>query len=106
MSVKSKVKRCNKEIKRLQEELETYQLSNNRLKDKNDSLKIELKEQNADKQYIKQLENIIKFALTNHIGNLRGGMQIDRYSIDKMQDLRLTIDYELEFNSYVIRVYY
>lgn len=106
MSVKSKVKRCNKEIKRLQEELETYQLSNNRLKDKNDSLKIKLKEQNADKQYIKQLENIIKFALTNHIGNLRGGMQIDRYSIDKMQDLRLTIDYEPEFNSYVIRVNY
>ena len=31
MSIKNKVKRCNKEIKRLQEELETYQLSNNRL---------------------------------------------------------------------------
>lgn len=28
MSVKSKVKRCNKEIKRLQNELETYKLSN------------------------------------------------------------------------------
>lgn len=34
MSVKSKVKRCNKEINRLQEELETYQLSNNRLREK------------------------------------------------------------------------
>lgn len=106
MSVKSKVKRCNKEIKRLLEELETYQLSNNRLKNKNDRLKTELEEQNADKQYIKQLENIVKFALTNHIGNLRGGMRIDRYGIDKMQNLRLTIDYEPELNSYVIRVYY
>lgn len=106
MSVKSKVKRCNKEIKRLLEELEAYQLSNNRLKNKNDRLKTELEEQNADKQYIKQLENIVKFALTNHIGNLRGGMRIDRYGIDKMQNLRLTIDYEPELNSYVIRVYY
>lgn len=106
MSVKSKVKRCNKEIKRLQEELETYQLSNNRLKNKNDRLKIELEEQKADEQYIKQLENIVKFTLTNHIGNLRGGMRIERYGIDKMKDLRLTIDYEPEFNSYVIRVNY
>lgn len=106
MSVKNKVKRCNKEIKRLQEELEAYQLSNNRQKNKNDRLKIELEEQKADKQYIKQLENIVKFALTNHIGSLRGGMRIERYGIDKMQNLRLTIDYELELNSYVIRVDY
>ncbi len=106
MSVKNKVKRCNKEIKRLQEELETYQLSNDRLKNKNDRLKIELEEQNADKQYIKQLENIIKFALTNHIGNLRGGMKIDRYGIEKMQNLKLTIDYEPQINSYVIRADY
>ena len=106
MSVKNKVKRCNKEIKRLQEELEIHQLSNNRLKDKNDRLKIELEEEKADEQYIKQLENIVKFTLTNHIGNLRGGMRIERYGIDKMKDLRLTIDYEPEFNSYVIRVNY
>ena len=106
MSVKGKVKRLNKQIKNLQEELETYQLSNNRLKNKTDRLKVELEEQKADKQYIKQLENIVKFALTNHIGNLRGGMQIERYGIDKMQDLRLSIDYQPEFNSYIIRVNY
>lgn len=106
MSIKNKVKRCNKEIKRLQEELETYQLSNNRLKNKNDRLKTELEEQKADKQYIKQLENIVKFALTNHIGGLNVGMRIERYGIDKMQDLRLMINYEAEFNSYVIRVNY
>ena len=33
-------------------------------------------------------------------------MQIERYGIDKMQDLRLSIDYQPEFNSYIIRVNY
>lgn len=106
MSVKGKVKRLNKRIENLQEELQTYQLSNSRLRNKNDKLKTELEEQKADKQYKEQLENILKFAITNHIGNLRGGMQIERYGIDKMQDLRLSIDYQPEFNSYIIRINY
>ena len=106
MSVKGKVKRLNKRIENLQEELQTYQLSNSRLRDKNDKLKTELEEQKADKQYTEQLENILKFAITNHIGNLRGGMQIERYGIDKMQNLRLSIDYQPEFNGYIIRVNY
>ncbi len=106
MSVKGKVKKLNKKIENLQEELQIYQLSNSRLRDKNDRLKTELEEQKADKKYIEQLENILKFALTNHIGNLRGGMQIQRYGIDKMQDLRLSIDYQPEFDSYTIRVNY
>ena len=106
MSVKGKVKRLNKRIENLQEELQAYQLSNSRLRNKNDKLKTELEEQKADKQYTEQLENILKFAITNHIGNLRGGMQIERYGIDKMQDLRLSIDYMLENNSYIIRVNY
>ena len=54
MSVRGKVKRRNKEIKRLQEELETYQLSNRRLREKLDS--------QIDNR---TLENIIKFAVTN-----------------------------------------
>ena len=99
MSVKSKVKRLNKEILNLKDQLETINLSNSRLKEKLDI-------QKQDKQYIKQLENIVKFAITNHIGNLRGGIQIDRYGIEKMQDLRLMIDYEPQFNSYIIRVNY
>lgn len=99
MSVKVKVKRLNKQIKNLQEELQTYQLSNNRLK-------VKLEEQKSDKQYTEQLENIVKFALTNHIGNLRGVMRIDRYGIDKMQDLRLNINYIVENDSYIIRVNY
>ena len=106
MSVKGKVKRLNKKIENLQEELQTYQLSNSRLRNKNDRLNIELEEQKADKQYIEQLENIVKFAITNHIGNLRGGMQIERCGIDKMENLRLTVDYEPQFNSYIIRVNY
>lgn len=94
MSVKGKVKKLNKELIKLRDDLETERLSNRRLRQK------------LDKQYTEQLENIIKFAITNHIGNLRGGMQIERYGIDKMQDLRLSIDYQPEFNSYIIRVNY
>ena len=95
MSVKSKVKRCNKEIKRLADELKTTQLSNSRLREKlNNQVNNE------------QLENIIKFALTNHIGGLEGGMQIERFGIDKMSDLKLNIEYEPMYNSYFIRVHY
>ena len=99
MSVKGKLKKLNKKIENLQEELQTCQLSNSRLK-------IELEEQKADKQYTEQLENILKFAITNQIGGMRGGMQIERYGIDKMQDLKLSIDYQPEFNRYIIRVNY
>ena len=99
MSVKGKVKRLNRQIENLQEELQTCQLSNSRLK-------TELEGQKADNQYTEQLENMLKFAITNHIGNLRGGMQIERYGIDKMQNLKLSIDYQPEFNSYIIRVNY
>ena len=96
MSVKGKVKRCNKQIKILQDQLETAQLSNSRLREKIDS--------QIDN---KTLENIIKFALTNHIGNLRGGMMIDAISIDKMKDLRLLIDRDDECGrAYIIRVTY
>ncbi|CDB32119.1 unknown [Clostridium sp. CAG:575] len=106
MSVKGKVKKLNKKIENLQEELQTCQLSNRRLRNKSDRLKIELEEQKADKQYTEILKNIVKFAITNHIGNLRGGMQIERYGIDKMQNLKLSIDYEPQYNSYIIRVNY
>ena len=106
MRVKGKVKKLNRQIENLQEELQTCQLSNSRLRNKNDRLNIELEGQKADKQYIEQLENIVKFAITNHIGNLRGGMQIERYGIDKMQNLKLSIDYKPQYNSYIIRVNY
>ena len=99
MSVKGKVKRLNKELIKLRDDLETERLSNKRLRKK-------LDKQIESSVYTRQLENIVKFAITNHIGNLRGGMRIERYGIDKMQDLRLSIDYQPEFNSYIIRVNY
>ena len=96
MSVKGKVKRCNKEIKRLQEELETYQLSNSRLREKLDS------QINNE-----TLENIVKFAITNQVGGLKAGMMIDAPAIDKMKDVRLIIDRNNECGgAYVIRTHW
>ena len=83
-------------MKRLQEELETYQLSNRRLREKLDS--------QIDNR---TLENIIKFAVTNHVGNLSAGIMIDAASVDKMKDLRLSIDRVDECRgAYVIKVTY
>lgn len=96
MSVKSKVKRCNTEIKRLKDQLETSELSNRRLRQKLDS--------QIDN---KTLENIVKFAVTQQIGGLRGGISIDAMGIDKMNDLRLAIDRDYEYGqAYIIRVTY
>ena len=99
MSVKGKVKRLNKELIKLRDDLETERLSNRRLRQK-------LDKQTEFSVYTRQLENIVKFAITNHIGNLRGGMQIERYGIDKMQNLKLSVDYEPQYHSYIIRVNY
>lgn len=99
MSVKSKVKRLNKELIKLRDDLEKERLSNRRLRKK-------LDKQIESSVYTRQLENIVKFAITNHIGNLRGGMQIERYGIDKMQNLKLSVDYEPQYHGYIIRVNY
>ena len=99
MSVKGKVKRLNRQIEKLNCELiqlETLKNNNKRI----------IEDYSSDLQKIKLYENIIKFAITNHIGNLRGGIQIEKYGIDKMQNLKLDINYQPEFNSYVIRVDY
>lgn len=93
MSVKSKVRRCNKEIERLKEELETERLSNRRLRSKLD---------NGNEL----LENIVKFAVTNQVGGLRAGMMIDRNTIDKMRDLRLHVEYSHIENAYKIMTTY
>lgn len=106
MSVKGKVKRLSKKIEEMQAELQFYELSNSRLRDKADWLKIELENRMENKQYTETLENIVKFAITNHVGSLRGGIQIERYGIEKMQDLNLRIEYLPEFNCYIIKVSY
>lgn len=97
MSVKGKVKRLNKEIAKLQDELETERLSNSRLRQKLDE-----KEQSV--RYVEQLENIVKFAVTNHIGNLSGGIRIARPEIYKLNKLKLSIEQELMYDSYIIKV--
>lgn len=99
MSVKGKVKRLNRQIEKLNCELiqlETLKNNNKRI----------IEDYSSDLEKIKIYENIIKFAITNQIGGMRGGMQIEKYGINKMQDLRLNIDYQPEFNSYLIRVDY
>ena len=96
MSVKGKIKRLNQQLKESKDELETYKLSNSRLREKLDS--------QIDNRI---LENIIKFAITNHVGNLKAGIMIDALAIDKMKDLRLLIDRDNECGrAYIIRVTY
>lgn len=96
MSVKGKIKRLNQQLKESKDELETYKLSNSRLREKLDS--------QIDNRI---LENIIKFAITNHVGNLKAGIMIDAVAIDKMKDLRLLIDRDNECGrAYIIRVTY
>lgn len=99
MSVKGKVKRLNRQIEKLNCELiqlETLKNNNKRI----------IEDYSSDLEKIKIYENIIKFVITNHIGNLRGGIQIEKYGIDKMQNLKLDINYQPEINSYIIRVNY
>lgn len=94
MSVKGKMKRCNAEIKRLKDKLQASEFENNRLRYKQDTDN-------------KTLENIVKFAVTQQIGGLRGGISIDAMGIDKMNDLRLSIDRNYEYGqAYIIRVTY
>lgn len=93
MSVKNKVKRLNRELERLNQEIIKLNKTNKTLENK----KIRDKE---------LLENIIKFAITNQVGGIRGGMQIEKYGIDKMQDLHLSIDYEPMTNSYLLKTNY
>lgn len=96
MSVKGKIKRLNQQLKESKDELETYKLSNRRLREKLDS--------QIDNR---TLENIIKFAITNHVGNLKAGIMIDAVAIDKMKDLRLLIDRDNECGrAYIIRAIY
>lgn len=100
MSVKGKVKRLNKQLKELQQNY-------NNLQGRNTSLNMKLKEQVTSESKNQLYENIIKFAVTNHVGNLRAGMMIDAAAIDKMKDLRLLIDRDDECGrAYVIRVTY
>lgn len=110
MSVKGKVKRCNKEIKRLESELNVLKAKLNsietQLNTKNNNLKRISEDYENDLEKLKLYENIIKFAITNQIGNLRGGMSIDSFSIDKMKELKLSIENDSRVRAYIMRVNY
>lgn len=95
MSVKSKVKRCNKEIRSLKELVKTLELTNKRLRKET-----EMQVKNET------IENILKFAITNHIGGLNGGIAVERMGIDKMKSLRLNVEYKPINDSYIITVHY
>lgn len=100
MSVKGKVKRLNKQLKELQQDY-------NNLQGRNTSLNMRLKEKVTSESKNQLYENIIKFAVTNHVGNLNVGMMIDAASVDKMKDLRLLIDRVDEYGrAYIIRIMY
>lgn len=93
MSVKGKVKRLNKELENLNKELAELKKKNSILEIKEDKDKILLK-------------NIVKFAITNHVGGLHAGMAVDWDGIDKMKDLKLDIETNANEHSYIFRVSY
>lgn len=103
MSVKNKIKRCNKEIKRLEYKVESLEIELDR---RNNNLKRISQDYQEDLEKLKLYENIIKFAITNHIGGIRGGMAIDWFGIDKMQGLRLDVEKNIIEHAYIMRVNY
>ena len=103
MSVKNKIKRCNKEIKRLEYKVESLERELDR---RNNNFKRISQDYQEDLEKLKLYENIIKFAITNHIGGIRGGMAIDWFGIDKMQGLRLDVEKNIIEHAYIMRVNY
>lgn len=103
MSVKNKIKRCNKEIKRLEYKVESLEIELDR---RNNNFKRISQDYQEDLEKLKLYENIIKFAITNHIGGVRGGMAIDWFGIDKMQGLRLDVEKNIIEHAYIMRVNY
>lgn len=99
MSVQSKVKRCNKEIKKLEQKVKELESQNCRLKQS-------IIEANYNLSELKLYENVIKFAVTNHLGGLDGGVTIDARGIDKMQSLSLKVKKDFMGERYLLKVGY
>jgi len=91
MSVKGKLKKCNKRIEDLEKEISKLR----------ENVHIKTAENSSREQLY---ENIIKFAITNHLGGLKGGIAVDEVSIYKMKDLYLDIDHSHVIPAYVMRV--
>lgn len=97
MNARQKAKRASKDTNNLKQHIE-------KLNGEITSLKYENRKLNNQTFENKTLENVLKFAITNHIGGLRGGMMIDMFSIDKMKDIDLKIEAIPQEHSYMIRV--
>jgi hypothetical protein len=96
MSVKSKIRRCNKEIKRLRNELETERLSNIRLHRKIEEERI------TNALYTDELENLTKYLITKSAGSKK--IIVEKYEIKKVENLNLKFEYEPRSDSLIIGV--
>lgn len=93
MSVKSKIKRLNKKLKELDKEVQTI-------------TNIRNIENNKHEKEKKSLENVIKFMVKNNIKNIpSGGVQVERKYIDEMEFYNISITYEYENDSYIIKIF-
>lgn len=92
MSVKGKVKRLNWEVKYL----------NDRIADLEYIIDVNKTQYEDDKN---MLENLIKFFVVNQVGKpAAGGVHIDKCYIDKLNDLKIDVQYEIDCRAYVIRL--
>lgn len=93
MSVKSKIKRLNKKLEELNKEVQTI-------------TNIRNIENNKHEKEKKTLENVIKFMVKNNIKNIpSGGVQVERKYIDEMEFYNISIIYEYENDSYIIKIF-
>lgn len=93
MSVKSKIKRLNKKLEELNKEVQTI-------------TNIRNIENNKHEKEKKSLENVIKFMVKNNIKNIpSGGVQVERKYIDEMEFYSISIIYEYENDSYIIKIF-
>ena len=91
MSVKNKVKRLNRYIEELNEEIKDLEYAR------------EL-EQFRHKRERKELENLIMFFVENQVGKpAEGGVHIERQYVEKFDRLDVDIWFELENDAYVIK---
>lgn len=93
MSVKSKIKRLNKKLEELNKEVQII-------------TNIRNIENNKHEKEKKSLENVIKFMIKNNIKNIpSGGVQVERKYIDEMEFYNISIIYEYENDSYIIKIF-
>ena len=91
MSVKGKVKRLNRHIEDLNDQIEDLEYAR-------------FLEQFRYKRERKELENLIMFFVTNQVDKpAEGGVQIDRFHVEKFENLDVDIWYEVENDAYVIK---